>query len=540
MKLVHDVFRRSGKPLILSTVCGLISGLAGAALIVVISKGLQGGAQWPSLSWVFFGICLIWLISKCCAELSLLHATQTAVLFLRTDLSRKLLATPLRRLQDLQKHRLFVIVTRDIDTVVGALQSAPPALTNSIVIVACLGYMASVSLQLFAAFTTLFIVCGYAYRRAERRPRARLIAAREQLDVIYGHFRGLIEGSKELQLNAQHGTSFVEEVIAPTARDLRQSYIRAMTGYSLVSNSGIILFYLVIGFLLFVVPFWLPQRTDVLITVTLIVLYLVRPINETMLAIPTLQQSIIALRKIQQLDDTLEQAAERSITADPFGAAGAATLIELRGVRHSYRNGEGDNHFALGPIDLALERGELVFITGGNGSGKTTLAMLLLGLYQPEAGTVLLNGICVTPSNIHHYRQRFAAVFSDFHLFEQLLGTERQQLDERATYYIRQFGLAHKVRVVDGQFSTIDLSQGQRKRLALVSSYLEDRPIYLFDEWAADQDPAFKRVFYNELLPDLKKRGKTILAISHDDAYFCCADRVIKLVEGHLEVTLIN
>ena len=189
----------------------------------------------------------------------------------------------------------------------------------------------------------------------------------------------------------------------------------------------------------------------------------------------------------------------------------------------------------LGPMDLTIHQGELLFIVGGNGSGKTTLAMLLLGLYQPEAGTITLNGVPVTEANLENYRQYFSAVFSDFHLFEQLLGTDQQALSDRTTHYIKLFGMAHKVKVIDSKFSTIDLSSGQRKRLALVSSYLEDRPIYLFDEWASDQDPVFKRVFYTELLPDLKARGKTVLIITHDDAYFHLADRIIKLEDGHLE-----
>ncbi|CDG83359.1 hypothetical protein [Janthinobacterium agaricidamnosum] len=59
--------------------------------------------------------------------------------------------------------------------------------------------------------------------------------------------------------------------------------------------------------------------------------------------------------------------------------------------------------------------------------------------------------------------------------------------------------------------------------------------MYLFGEWAAGQDRLFKRVFYTRLLPDLKARGKTVILITHDDAYFHCADRVIKLEDGHLQ-----
>ncbi|HEY5885648.1 MAG TPA: cyclic peptide export ABC transporter, partial [Pyrinomonadaceae bacterium] len=208
--------------------------------------------------------------------------------------------------------------------------------------------------------------------------------------------------------------------------------------------------------------------------------------------------------------------------------------LELREVMHTYPSEEKDEGFMLGPIDLTLRPGELVFFIGGNGSGKTTLAKLLIGLYAPESGEIRLNGTPITDENRDHYRQMFTAVFSDFYLFDSLLGIESPQLDEHALEYLKQLQLTQKVQVNDGVLSTTNLSQGQRKRLALLTAYLEDRPIYLFDEWAADQDPLFKQVFYYELLPELKARGKTVLVISHDDRFYEVGDRIIKLDYGKI------
>jgi putative ATP-binding cassette transporter len=150
---------------------------------------------------------------------------------------------------------------------------------------------------------------------------------------------------------------------------------------------------------------------------------------------------------------------------------------------------------------------------------------------------MVLNGVEVDDDNREQYRQHFAAVFADFHLFEHLLGDDGPGAEQRtaeATRYVKALGLGHKVSIIDDRFSTVDLSTGQRKRLALVSAYLDDKPFYLFDEWAADQDPTFKRVFYMELLPELKARGKTVIVITHDDAYFQQADRVLKVENGRL------
>ncbi len=201
---------------------------------------------------------------------------------------------------------------------------------------------------------------------------------------------------------------------------------------------------------------------------------------------------------------------------------------------HSYHCEAEDSKFVLGPIDLSFQPGELVFLVGGNGSGKSTLAKILTGLYLPEAGEILLDGKPVDHKNRDQYRQLFSAVFADFYLFDSLIGLRGSDLDAKARQYLKLLHLNHKVSVQNGALSTTAVSQGQRKRLALLTAYLEDRPFYLFDEWASDQDPYFKKIFYTQLLPELKARGKTVLVITHDDRYFDLADRIIKLDYGKI------
>jgi putative pyoverdin transport system ATP-binding/permease protein len=196
---------------------------------------------------------------------------------------------------------------------------------------------------------------------------------------------------------------------------------------------------------------------------------------------------------------------------------------------------ESERGFLLGPIDLSIHAGEVTFIVGGNGSGKSTLAKVIAGLYPPQSGRIYMDDVLLTELSRDWYREHFSSVFHDFYLFEECLGFDRANLDREVEDYLRQLQLDRKVSVNNGVLSTIDLSQGQRKRLALLTSYLEDRPIYLFDEWASDQEPLFRDLFYKQILVKLKERGKAVIVITHDDRYFQLADRLIKLNYGKIE-----
>ena len=258
------------------------------------------------------------------------------------------------------------------------------------------------------------------------------------------------------------------------------------------------------------------------------------PLQMIMNSAPGLARARIALQNIQELGITLSHSASPEASADPALLTDRSVCLQLCNVTYSHRGVDSLDEFTVGPIDLTIAPGELLFITGGNGSGKTTLAKLLVGLYTPDEGELLYNGERISDQNRDSYRQLFSAVFSDFFLFESLLGLEPAQLDDRAREYIHSLRLQDKVRVKDGVFSTTALSQGQRKRLALLTCCLEDRPVLFFDEWAADQDPSFKEFFYFTILPGLKAQGKTVIVISHDDRYYGVADRIVNLESGRI------
>jgi putative ATP-binding cassette transporter len=138
----------------------------------------------------------------------------------------------------------------------------------------------------------------------------------------------------------------------------------------------------------------------------------------------------------------------------------------------------------------------------------------------------------VDEANLQDVRDRIAAVFSDYFLFRKLYGLTDTLVPEDADALLREMAISDKAAIRDGAFTTVRLSTGQRKRLALIAAVLEGKPLLVLDEWAADQDPVFRRKFYEEVLPSLKARGITIIAATHDDRWFHLADRQIRLSEG--------
>jgi putative pyoverdin transport system ATP-binding/permease protein len=249
----------------------------------------------------------------------------------------------------------------------------------------------------------------------------------------------------------------------------------------------------------------------------------------------SLAKSNVAVHNIMLLEQRLDRFAQ--VTRNGAGVISSVppdfTDIQMQGLSFSYVDQESNELFRVGPLDLDIRRGEILFVMGGNGSGKTTLLKLLTALYYPTAGRLLVDNYPIEGAALKSYRELFSAIFADFHLFRKLYGLSNVP-EATVQKLLTQFELEQKTAFAGDHFTNLQLSTGQRKRLALIVALLEDRPIYIFDEWAADQDPEFRQYFYEQLLPDLAAQGKTIVAVTHDDRYFHVAHRVIKMELGRI------
>lgn len=515
-------------------VTGLISGIGLTGLLAIISSLIVGRPNVAHPLWAFAAFCLVVPTSRLISQ-SLFNGLTTRVLFeTRLQACRKILAAPLRNLEEIGPHRLLATLTDDITSLTTAFTQIPLLCLHFGVVIACLIYMGWLSWRMLLIILGIMIVGTFTYNLSMGVARKYLTLLREETDKMFAHFRSLIHGAKELKLHRRRREAFVASELIPTGDAIRRFTFLGNNIFVVSAVWGNLLFFIAIGILLFrfsTASFVTPQ---VMSGFTLSMLYILTPLETIFSLLPNLGRAAAAVRKLDRLGiDLTSRVVEASPeAADPVASWGQ---LELFQVRYDYSGDAAAEHFGIGPLSLTFHAGEIVFITGGNGSGKSTLAKILTGLYIPDAGEIRLDGQPVTNENRESYRQLFSTVFSDFYLFQSLMGIEGERLDEAASDYLVRLQLDSKVKVENGVLSTVDLSQGQRKRLALLVAYMEERPIYLFDEWAADQDPQFKAVFYFEILPELKARGRTVFVISHDDQYYALADRLIKMKDGLVE-----
>jgi putative pyoverdin transport system ATP-binding/permease protein len=537
--LIEFLLKASWMSVLAAAITGSISGMGSAASIALINRSISQITPAhpqapPELLWGFVGLVVVSLVTTLVSQFLLAQLAQDAIYKLRLRISGWILASPLRHLEELGTSRLLATLTEDIQSISSGVFSIPTLCVNAAIVLASLAYLGWLSPSVLVG-TLVFMGLSIALVQVLINQAVRLFTeAREENDALMKHFQAITNGIKELKLHSQRREDFLQEDLQTTAATLREYRIGSQRAIALSSGIGELSFFLLLGLLVYGLPYVQTVSAELLSGYVLTISYLMRPIGNTLAILPNLSQAGVALRKIDTLGLSLASRAET--LAHTTLSPRTFTQIDIQHATHSYQLAGEENTFTLGPIDLTLQPGELVFIVGGNGSGKSTLAKLITGLYVPDSGEILLDSKVIDDRNRELYRQLFSTVFADFYLFDRFVGLGLTDGDAQAKMYLEKLQLTHKVEIEQGKLSTTALSQGQRKRLALLTAYLEDRPIYLFDEWAADQDPFFREIFYQQLLPELKQRGKAVLVISHDDRYFHLADRVLKLDYGKIVV----
>lgn len=536
----------------MSVVTGLVAGAATVALLATVNGALHrvGGMTREGLL-LYVALCLVALAGRSASDVCTNLVGQRVVAQLRKGLAEHILHAPLQALERFQGQRLMPILTADVEIVSHIAFTLSATLISAAVAAGCLLYLAFLSPGLFALMLAALVAGTVIQAWAQGRGMRAFWSVRDREEQLHKAYRTLTEGAKELRLYRERRARLLQQ-ITDTVDAIRIANGKAVNTYVIAKAFGAALFFLLIALVLA----WGSRYAidaAVLSGFVLVLLFLKGPMDQIATALPTFGRARVALQRIEAVRSHFAQREAMDKTEAGQGSDLLPAMhiehferIELRGVAYAFdhyeakpagQGGEREDGFALGPINLVLRRGEMVFIVGDNGSGKTTLMKLLLGLYPSTSGEILLDGQPVMAQNRDSYRQLFGAVCSDFHLFDEMAaqaGQRGEASQSKAQAHLRRLGLDRKVHIQDGRFSTTDLSTGQRKRLALLQLWLDARPVLVFDEWAADQDPEFRHQFYTEFLPELRAQGHLLIVITHDDRYFHGADRVLRMHDGRL------
>ncbi|HWB85698.1 MAG TPA: cyclic peptide export ABC transporter [Bryobacteraceae bacterium] len=521
----------------------LVAGLAGvanAAILAIINRGAAIASNDTGLLHfrllVLFGMCMLgFYLGK---RYSLIQASVIVEHMLKNKLVRvcgKIRHSDLQVVENLGRGELYTKITQDTSLISQSGLILVNAAQQSFVLLFCLLYIAWLSAAAFAATLVVILVgIGIYFRHANSLQGLlkRLTDREAQLVDLLSH---IIDGFKELRLNRKKNDAVFQKFVgvSEVVRDLK---VDVQIGFCVDLMFSDVFFYLLLSVVVFLLPRLIPTYAAVVLMTTAAILFIIGPLQMVVQAAPVFERAKAALGNLQELENRLDQTASEPASQATDGGCCAHRnfqSIHIENALFSYGSNGSGTDFAVGPLNLRIERGETIFLVGGNGSGKTTALKLLTGLYLPQQGCVRLDRQVLDRRSIHGYRELFSAVFSQFHLFDALYGLEGVE-EERVARVLDELQLTDKTRFENGRFTNLNLSTGQRKRLALAVCLLEDREIFIFDEWAADQDPHFRQHFYEVVLSRLKAEGKTVIAVTHDDRFWNLADRVIKMEYGRI------
>lgn len=517
-------------------IAGAIAGIINTLLIFILTRAAdhiaEGRTAYRELFMVLVCLAGFWA-SKGYLLTRSTKMIEEIVFNIRLRIAEKVRRTDLRAFERMDRASLYNAISSHA-LVISRASSILVSAATSLVLLACAFIV--IFLQSTTAFLLLTAALGVVLftlfsQRNQLLEAIKSIAAQD--NVFVARFGDLLDGFKELKMDTAKSRDFVESALRPAAvksRDLRTEGGFAVNKSVLVASSAL---FVLLSAVIFLLPIFAPADAPKLVFIATLIVFIIGPMSEVVFSFSTLTDVNTSIAEIYRIEQKLDSAFEMGTHDNTTEAPTPKTFEKVRceGMTFAYHNEKGEAAFSLEPFDFELTPGEIVFITGGNGSGKSTFLKVLAGLYPPDSGAITLDGSPVDHHLRPAYRGLYAPIFTDYHLFDTLYGA--QEIDEaKLAEWLQRVDLLHKTSLEGRRITNTALSTGQRKRLALVLSLLDDKPILLLDEWAAEQDPVFRRKFYREILPELRALGKTVVAVSHDDDHYEVADRVLKMQYG--------
>jgi cyclic peptide transporter len=511
-----------------------LGGISTAAILGAINAGLQGTSLWAAM--LFLVALFLFIKTQAYVTITTTAEIEAIIHKIRLRLMDQIRQSELLSIEDIGRARIVAAITSDTAVLTQASNMLAFTVQGAVLVFFVAIYVAFLSLA--AIFTTVVVISVAAVifhvknkRLIEEKQRSAMWERR-----LFDRLTDFLDGFKEVRLNSQRSDDLFADAVdvSRTAANIK-IHTQAET-FKMIVNSQLSM-YVLLGAVVFIAPQFSSALGGMELTkTTTALMFIVGAAFGLVQSIPVLLNANASADRINQLEKVLK-ATVTSTAARQLVAPKRFDKIEVRDLMFRYVDKFSETAFQIGPIDFTLNSGELVFITGGNGSGKSTFLRVLSGLYPPDSGDIMLDGMRVDGSTRDTYRALMSAIFFDYHLFRRLYGIPAMEPGE-LDRLLAKFRLGDKTGLnADGEFRTLDLSGGQRRRLALIVSMLEKRPILILDEWTAEQDPEFRRKFYDELLPELMQAGATVVVITHDDRYLDELDmpaRRIRMDEGRI------
>jgi len=514
----------------------VVSGVASAGLLAIVNSAAQT-AHSEGLNYRYFAIYIVlFLLFFVAKKYSIrLSSAQIEKVISKTRdrISNKIAQSELSTIERFDSSTLFTRLTRDTSVISQASFQMTGAAQAVVMVFFAMLYIFSISTIAFVMIllATFMVVSSYFVFLQDYNNK--LKTADQDEERFIESLTSIVQGFKEIKMNSKKRTNLLNEHNETLETVLSSKLkISDLTTTSIIYSD--IFLYSRLAAIVFIAPHFASMEAATITKLITATLFIIAPFSSIVVVMPVVSKTNVAISNIYELEAILDKEKESSMSIDKSSyAIDEFKGISLQGVNFYYLNRGNEKLFSIGPIDLEVKKGETIFIVGGNGSGKSTMIKVLLGLYFPKEGNIMVNDEVVDDYNYQAYRDLFSIILTDFHLFKRFYGLDDVDLKILHKLLV-EMQLHKKTKYVDGAFTTTDLSTGQRKRLALIRTFLEDKPICVFDEWAADQDPEFRKYFYRTILKRLKEQGKTVIAVTHDDAYFDAADRIYKMVEGKL------
>ncbi|WP_046004126.1 cyclic peptide export ABC transporter [Pseudoalteromonas rubra] len=531
--MVLNIIKKYTRQIVLCSIVGAVSAFFSIWLISLISESPLESINADAQRWAlqfFLGIVGLFTISSL-ANYFMTKLSVNIIFEVRDNLVKRILNTKFSTLDKIGGHKVLATVSSDVSDISRAISAMPQYIYNLVTVLVCLGFLAYKSPALFgvlvAALPFGLAVSVLLVNRAEKYDEI----WRDNYDVMYEQFKCLADGAKELNNNQKRKGVFYNNGFIPSLKQIKQSNLNSELLWNLSENWGQTLIFILLGVILLSHSVFGLGESSAILSFIFVLIFIQGPADVLLSHQESIAKAFVSVRKIDSLDISEDTRMHEYIKDEAL--CGTFETLKIEGLK--FKHDSEDSVFEVGPVDLNINKGELLIINGGNGCGKSTFGKLLVGLYEAGSGSISIDDLKVEEHNKNQYLNLFSVIHSDFYLFDTLIDRDgNTPSDASIGKYLEKLNLHDKVTVVDGRFSTTKLSHGQRKRLALLVAYLEDAPVYFFDEWAADQDPYFREFFYMELLPEMKKNGKTIIVISHDDKYFHIADRLVTFDAGKI------